>query len=259
MLILLPPSEGKAPAGSGRPVNLDALSLPSLNPTRERVLDALISLCRQPDQEQARLALGLAEGQRAEIARNAGLREARTLPAERLYTGVLYEALGLTTLAEAHRRAKRSILIFSALWGAVRIGDRLPPYRCSSNARLPGMGGLATAWRPALAAAVAEEAGGGVVLDLRSTGYAAMWAPSGDLARRTRAVRVLHERVVNGVPTRSVVSHFNKATKGRLVRDLLLAGAFPRTPAALVAALRDLKYTVEEPGDGRLDIVVEEI
>lgn len=75
---------------------------------------------------------------------------------------------------------------------------------------------------------------------------------------------MLHERDVNGVPVRSVVSHFNKATKGRLVRDLLLAGARPRTADGLVTALRDLKYPVlEQPtATGRprvVDVVVTEL
>ena len=37
MLILLPPSEGKADAGTGRRWAPDRLSLPELNPARERV------------------------------------------------------------------------------------------------------------------------------------------------------------------------------------------------------------------------------
>jgi hypothetical protein len=55
-----------------------------------------------------------------------------------------------------------------------------------------------------------------------------------------------------------VVSHFNKATKGRIVRGLLTAGGLPRTVAGLAAALRDLKYTVEE-APGRLDVIVTEL
>jgi hypothetical protein len=55
-----------------------------------------------------------------------------------------------------------------------------------------------------------------------------------------------------------VVSHFNKATKGRIVRALLEAGAAPRTPAKLAEALRDLGWTVEEDG-GRLDVVVSDL
>lgn len=77
-------------------------------------------------------------------------------------------------------------------------------------------------------------------------------------------VRVLHEREVDGVPVRSVVSHFNKATKGRLVRDLLTAGIRPRTVGGLLTALRDLKYPVLEqpapPGRPRqVDVIVTEL
>lgn len=85
------------------------------------------------------------------------------------------------------------------------------------------------------------------------------------MAGRTATVRVLHSQIVDGVEKRSVVSHFNKATKGRLVRDLLVAGAVPATPAELVRALRDLGYTVEaeapaKPGKAwSLDVVVTRI
>jgi hypothetical protein len=84
------------------------------------------------------------------------------------------------------------------------------------------------------------------------------------VAGRTATVRVLHEREVGGVVKRSVVSHFNKATKGRIVRDLLEAGAEPESPAELVVALRDLKHTVEAtaPATGKpwaLDVVVTEL
>jgi len=93
-------------------------------------------------------------------------------------------------------------------------------------------------------------AGDRLVLDLRSGPYQAMWAPP----RRVATVRVLHER--DG--QRTVVSHFNKATKGRIVRDLVLAGAAPRTVPALADALRDLKHAVEVDGP-RLDVIVKEL
>ncbi|MET8231569.1 peroxide stress protein YaaA [Micromonospora sp. NPDC005298] len=265
MLILLPPSEGKADAGTGRRFSTDRISLPELNPARERVLDALVTLCAGPDEEAARVALGLSEGQRDELRRNARLRVAATAPAERLYTGVLYEALGLASLpAPALRAARRSILISSGLWGAVRLADRIPPYRCPIGARLPDVGALSAYWRGELAAALDDAAGRGPVLDLRSGAYAATWTPRGGLAERTVTVRVLHEREVDGAPVRSVVSHFNKATKGRLVRDLLVAGARPRTAAQLIGTLRELKHTVEEqtavPGRVRqVDLVVTDL
>lgn len=264
MLILLPPSEGKADAGTGRRLDLTRLSLPELTPARQEVLAALITLSGG-DEAAALAALGLSAGQRGELARNARLDRAATAPAGQVYTGVLYEALDLASLpAPAQRAARRTVLISSGLWGAVRLTDRIPPYRCPIGARLPGVGALSAYWRQALAPAMAAAAGDGPVLDLRSGAYAATWTPRGEPAGRTVTVRVLHERQTPTGPTRSVVSHFNKATKGRLVRDLLLAGARPRTAGGLVTALRDLKYTVEEQpvAAGRprqLDVVVTEL
>jgi hypothetical protein len=77
-------------------------------------------------------------------------------------------------------------------------------------------------------------------------------------------VRVLHERTVGGTAQRSVVSHFNKATKGRIVRALAEAGGTPGTLDEIVTALRDLKLTVEEqPVEAgrprQFDVVVAEL
>ncbi|WP_314172514.1 peroxide stress protein YaaA [Streptomyces winkii] len=266
MLVLLPPSEGKADGGRGRPFDPGALSLPGLGPAREEVLEELVGLCCA-DEEKARDVLGLSEGLRGEVARNARLRSAPARPAGEIYTGVLYDALGLATLSPAaKRRAARSLLVFSGLWGAVGIKDRIPSYRCPGGVRLPGLGALSTHWREPLAAVLPEAAGTGPVLDLRSTAYAQMWRPKGELAERTVTVRVLQSAVVDGVEKRTVVSHFNKATKGRIVRALLEDGAAPGTPAALVEAVRGLGYVVEEPAAGRkpgkpraLDVVVSEL
>lgn len=262
MLILLPPSEGKADVRAGRRLDPARLSLPELTPAREELLAALVALATQPDEAAARAVLGLSEGQRGELARNARLRSAATAPAGAVYTGVLYEALELATLpATALRQARRQVLVASGLWGAVRLTDRIPPYRCPIGVTLPGPGALTAYWKRVLAPAMESAAADGPVLDLRSAAYAAAWTPRGELAARTVTVRVLHEREVDGVPTRSVVSHFNKATKGRIVRDLLLAGARPRRADELVTALRDLKYPVlEEPAPAgrprRVDVVV---
>ncbi|PZT74855.1 MULTISPECIES: peroxide stress protein YaaA [unclassified Streptomyces] len=265
MLVLLPPSEGKAASGRGAPLKPESLSLGGLGGARSAVLDALVELC-VGDEDKAREVLGLSEGLRGEVAKNAALRTAGTRPAGELYTGVLYDALGLATLDPAARRlAGKSLLVFSGLWGAVRVGDRIPPYRCSMGVKLPGLGALGAFWRTPMAEVMPEAAGDGLVLDLRSSAYAAAWKPKGAVAERTASVRVLHAQLVDGVEKRSVVSHFNKATKGRIVRDLLLAGARPAGPAELVTVLRDLGYVVEaaEPArPGRpwqLDVVVTEI
>lgn len=259
MLVLLPPSEGKASAGRGAPLKPESLSLPGLADARAAVLDELVELCAA-DEDKAREVLGLSEGLRGEITKNVDLRTAGARPAGEIYTGVLYDALDLASLEPAaKKRAARSLLVFSGLWGAVRVTDRIPSYRCSMGVRLPGLGALGAHWRAPMAAVLPEVAGSGLVLDLRSSAYAAAWKPKGEVAGRTATVRVLH------APTRKVVSHFNKATKGRIVRSLLTAPAAPGTPAELVEALRGLGYEVEAQAPGRagqawsLDVLVDEI
>ncbi|MFD9573493.1 peroxide stress protein YaaA [Streptomyces sp. NPDC059982] len=265
MLVLLPPSEGKAAGGSGAPLEPGSLSLPGLAGARAAVLEELVELC-SGDELKAREVLGLSEGLRGEVAKNAALRGAVARPAGEVYTGVLYDALGLAELPAAARAlAERSLLVFSGLWGAVRVTDRIPSYRCSMGVKLPGLGALGAYWRTPMASVMPQAAGDGLVLDLRSSAYASAWKPKGETAGRTATVRVLHAQVVDGVEKRSVVSHFNKATKGRLVRDLLLAGAVPGSPAELLTALRDLGYTVEAEAPAKpakawsLDVVVSQI
>lgn len=265
MLVLLPPSEGKAPSGRGAPLKPESLSLPGLADARAAVLDELVELCAG-DEDKAREVLGLSEGLRGEVAKNTELRTAGARPAGEIYTGVLYDALGLSSLdAAAKRRAARSLLVFSGLWGAVGVTDKIPSYRCSMGVKLPGLGALGAYWRGAMASVLPAVAGDGLVLDLRSAAYASAWKPKGEVAGRTATVRVLHAQVVDGVERRSVVSHFNKATKGRIVRALLTAGISPTGPAELVSALRDLGYVVETEPPSRagrawgLDVVVREI
>ncbi|MGW8680697.1 peroxide stress protein YaaA [Streptomyces sp. NPDC055817] len=267
MLVLLPPSEGKAPSGRGAPLKPESLSLAGLAGARQAVLDELVELCAA-DEDKAREVLGLSEGLRGEIAKNVELRTTGARPAGEIYTGVLYDALGLATLdAAAKRRATRSLLVFSGLWGAVRVSDRIPSYRCSMGVKLPGLGALGAHWRGPMAEVLPEAAGDGLVLDLRSSAYTSAWKPKGEVAGRTATVRVLHAQTdpVTGVEKRSVVSHFNKATKGRIVRKLLETGTTPADPAELVEALRDLGHVVEAQAPAKagtawaLDVVVTQI
>jgi uncharacterized protein len=256
VLILLPPSEGKTGPTRGRALDLSALRSPSLTEAREQVLDATVTLC-SGDPDEAAATLDVPATQREWVARNAGLRTAATARADHVYTGVLYEALDAATLSTgAKRRLGRQVAVTSSLFGMVAPGDRIPAYRLSGDASLPGLGPVAGVWREHLGKAVGEALGNGLLVDLRSTTYAAFWRPPADVADRVATLRVLHE--VNG--QRKVVSHFNKATKGRLVRALLEAGATPRTPAALATALRGLGWTVEPGPSTRkcttLDVVV---
>lgn len=271
MLILLPPSEGKAAPKRGKPLDLTTLGSPALTPARERVLDALIDLCsvdRDPEVpvqnaillEHAATTLGLGPSQSDLVHQNARLRTAATARADRIYTGVLYDALDFATLSPAaKRRATSRVGIASSLFGMVRPSDAIPSYRLSGDVSLPGLGPVAAVWRDALDPVMRETLGSGLLVDLRSGMYAAFWRPAADLAPQVATVRVLHEH--NG--TRKVVSHFNKATKGRIVRAVLEHGGTPKTPDAFADLLVELGWDVEVHAPTKkgtqLDVIVSEL
>jgi len=245
VLVLLPPSETKAVGGDGPALDLDALSNPELGPVRAKLLDALIDLAS--DVPTSLAALGLSERQRAEVTRNAELRTSPTTPALRRYTGVLYDALDVASMSPAEQaRAERRLAVASALFGLVRGGDRIPAYRLSAGSSLPGFPPLRQVWRPVL-----EPVLSGVdelVVDLRSGAYAA-------LARVPGAVTV---RVVAEAPSgrRTVVSHHNKAHKGRLARVLATAEDEPSDTAGVVRLAARAGLRLEPTGDRTLDLVV---
>ena len=258
MLILLPPSEGKSAPARGKPLDLSSLSFPGLTTSREQVLERLVTLCRETP-EQAREVLGLGPTQADEVSRNAGLERAPTARADAIYTGVLYDALDTATLSPAaRRRASRWLAVTSSLFGLLRPGDRIPAYRLSGDVQLPGIGGVAAHWKAVMDRVVGEAVGDGLVVDLRSTTYAAFWRPDRETAHQVATVRVLQQVGSQ----RKVVSHFNKATKGRLVRAMLESGEHPRTPAELADHVLGLGWKVEVAearGGTRLDVIVEDL
>ena len=242
MLVLLPPSEGKALGGDGPPLDLSALSFPALTPARERVLHALETAARR-DPTGLRTALGLSERQAAEVEQDVVLRTSPTLPALRRYTGVVYDTLDAASLrGAAKRRADASLVVASALFGLLRPRDPVPAYRLSGSTVLPGLGGLAPVWRPVLEAELAGARG--LVVDLRSGAYAS-------LARVPGSVQVRVLREADG--GRTVVSHDNKWTKGRLARALCQHGA--RTVADVAEVGRACADDVEVDGL-RVDLVL---
>jgi uncharacterized protein len=207
MLVLLPPSEGKARPDKGEPVALGSLALAEeLTERRRGVLEAL----------------------------DPSLLEAPAAPAAEVYTGVLYKRLDLAGLPA---KAQRQVLIASALWGVVRPADRIPYYRLPPKERLDGIGPLAKYWRPALAEALPDEEGD-LILDMRSAAYSAAWKPK----RATLlAVRAFSERDGERKP----VTHMTKAVRGDVARALLKATAAPADPEAAAAIAEAAGFTVE--------------
>ena len=227
MIVLLPPSEGKTAPSEGAPVDVSELPFPGLGKTRERLLDVLSRLTFP----RALKYLDIGPGLEEEARRNLTLRDAPAAPAHEVYTGVLYEHLGLGSLDAPN------VLIASALWGFVRPSDRIPAYRLSMGATLPRIASLPALWRDPLRKAVPDE---GLIVDMRSGSYIAAFKPKAATVVGVRAF-------VDG----KTISHMVKATRGDVARILLTSGETPETPEDVASLARQSGLSVELSGSGR--------
>lgn len=247
MLILLPPSETKRPGGARRPFDASALALPELAPQRTAVVDALVAL--SADEDAAARVLKLGPKQRGEVAVNAALHDAPTMPAVDRYTGVLFDALDAASLPSVSRRwLGAHVLIHSAPFGPVGALDAIPAYRLGAGTSLPGVPALRRLWAEAVSAALAEREPR-FVLDLRSEAYVALGPVPGGIP--TRYVRVVSEGADGAA---RALNHFNKHAKGALVRRL--ADERPRisSAAGFVRWADAAGLRVRESGAGELEL-----
>lgn len=192
MIVILPPSEGKASGGDG-----------CWQPDSGRFGDALADT-RALVQAVLRDPLISPQG-----ARWTG---SGCLPAYRRYSGVVWQHLDEATLSPpARATAASSVLVASALGGLFAWADPVPEYKLKMSARSSTTGRLAAFWQPHLAPLLTGQA----VFDLTAL------EQTRALSRPARADWVRVE-LVDGQGRRS--GHAGKAAKGRLARALLEQG-----------------------------------
>jgi cytoplasmic iron level regulating protein YaaA (DUF328/UPF0246 family) len=251
VLILLPPSETKRDGGiPGSALDLAALSFPSLGSARRTALAELRKISSSIP--VATRALGLGPKQRFEVDRNRAVRSSPVMPAIERYTGVLYDAIDVSTLdAGARDFLGGHVVIHSALFGLIGADDLIPAYRFSHDTRLAGIS-LPKLWRDANAAvlagtALAEPAE--LILDLRSESYVHLGpAPVGSHFLR----------VVTPGPDGTVraLNHFNKHGKGEFVRALAQAGRDFETVDELLEWAQEASVELRLSEDSPLQLVV---
>lgn len=239
MLIILPPSESKAPGGTGPALDFSALSFPQLTDIRTDIAADLAAL----PADDALSVLKISQRLRAEALANEELLSSPTMPAISRYTGVLYDALDASSLDP---QLYRHLAIGSALFGLVRATDPIPHYRLSGGTTLPRRsGGSATMksrWGTAISAVLSELAAAGeLIIDLRSGAYYSLGSlPAAGLAPDHPGALTVRVDTVAADGTRKVVSHFNKFYKGVLSRALLTAIAAGRPEPTTVNEVVDL-------------------
>ncbi len=236
-VILLPPSKGKAPGGSGRPY-ARTLARHPLARARQEVLAAAVASASEPDPAVIARRCGVPERAADEArAMLAGLADAPTMPAHRRYMGVVHGNAGLAQLDPAEAGAE--VRIVSALLGLVALDEPVPAYRLEFAATLPGIGGLATFWRDRLTEELLRVGGGARVWDLLPAEHARMW-PEG-LRDDLDVVTVRFVRPDG----RSANAARTKVAKGLLAAHLI---ASPRTTVSGVVRAQDAAAARGEAG-----------
>lgn len=253
MRILLPPSAGKTTKESTNHLQLEKLwQAEHLTQTRRQLIDDVQNTALLADAAQI---FKLGPKNAHEISQNLEIYDAPALAAWQLYDGVLYEAAKFAQIFSSgepsqgsqgqvgnHRGDQRQgsqgqgnqpqggqrqleelTLVFSALFGPVRLTDLITPHRLSGSVKLPGQGSVASIWSKALKELLTQQLSGHVVVDLRSSEYGAMYRPT-----RGSDCLLLNIGVAKVNPAtgkRSVVSHWAKHTRGLLAGALLEAVA----------------------------------
>ena len=220
MLIVLPPSETKAPGGTDASMSL---SFPSLDAVRTSLIDVLTAT----DVNIQMRELKVPAGKRAEAEENLALRTAPVMPAIQRYTGVLYDALDAASLSTD---ALSRLAVGSALFGVARAGDLIPRYRVSGGSKVDGK--TMKAWWGSLVSDVLGEQG--FVVDMRSGAYQQLGPVPGALTVR-----------VEQADTGKVVSHFNKQYKGELARALAPHDATSAEDVADIASAAGFDVSVD--------------
>jgi len=210
MKILFSPSETKSEHVTHGKLEKTSLVFPYLYEKRHHVLNQYQALLQTFDISILQSLFGIKEPQKILMHAHKNIFDSFTCKAILRYSGVAYDHLLFDTLNEnAQAYIEQHVMIFSNLFGPLLAGDLIPEYKLHQGESLGG-------FKPELfykehfSDAIDAWIGDESVLDLRAGFYEKFYT----LKRPYLTMKFLK----NG----KVVSHFAKAYRGQVLREIAL-------------------------------------
>jgi len=198
MLILIPPSEGKAKIKSSNILFKDTKF------KYEREVNQVVRHLSILDQEDLRSIYGTSQ-EKSEIfhRQNQDIFKSHCAPAIERYTGVVYEYINWSTLDKSAREyMEKHVRILSGLFGFLTPQTLIPNYKLKMNVL-----SLQLHWNPIITKALENQE---TVFDLLPQVHRKAYTPSKNV------IKVDFSVIKKGKKT--AAGHFGKAVKGKFIR-----------------------------------------
>lgn len=211
MKILFSPSETKTNKAFLPPINEESFIFPPLYEKRMEVIGRYQDIIQKQDIATLGTLFGIKDAQKCLALAHINLFKALTCKAIERYDGVAYDHLHYQSLLEsAQKFIDNHVLIFSNLFGPLLAGDQIPEYKLSQGETLEKFKPelfYKEVFSPSLDAMLENE----FIVDLRAGFYEKFYT--------MKQPFVTAKFLKNG----KVVSHFAKAYRGKMVRQLSLS------------------------------------
>jgi len=210
MKILFSPSETKTNKAFLPCINEKSFIFPHLYEKRMEVMGRYQDIIWQQDIATLSTLFGIKDAQKCLALSHINLFSALTCKAIERYDGIAYDYLSYATLLESEQKfIDNHLLIFSNLLGPLLAGENIPEYKLSQGETLDGFKPelfYKEVFSPSLDAMLENE----FIVDLRAGFYEKFYT--------IKKPFVTAKFLKNG----KVVSHFAKAYRGKMVRQLCI-------------------------------------
>ena len=200
MLILIPPSEGKAKVKSSN------VTFAETNFKFEREVNQIVRLLSLLNEEDLRSIYGTSQ-EKSEIfhRQNQDIFKSHCAKAIERYTGVVYEYINFQSLDKnAQHYMEKHVRIFSGLFGLLTPNTLIPNYKLKMNVL-----SLQYHWSPIITKELEKE---DIIFDLLPQVHRKAYKPSNNV------IKIDFSVINKGKKT--AAGHFGKAVKGKFIRFL---------------------------------------